>query len=65
MSVLQFHHLNTEEKDFTISAKSYSFERLKKEVDKCVMLCSNCHIEVHEEIRINGYSEKLKEIGYK
>lgn len=49
-SALQFHHLNPKEKDFAISAKSYSFDRLKKEVDKCIMVCANCHIELHEEI---------------
>ena len=51
IAVLQFHHLDPNEKDFTISGKSYSFERLKKEVDKCIMVCANCHIEIHEELR--------------
>lgn len=48
---LTFHHLDPKEKDFNISGKSWSFERLKKEVDKCVLLCANCHIEIHEELR--------------
>jgi hypothetical protein len=52
--VLQFHHTNPNEKDFTISGKSYSFERLKKEVDKCILVCANCHIEIHEKIRKIG-----------
>jgi DNA invertase Pin-like site-specific DNA recombinase len=51
---LQFHHINPDEKDFTISGKSYSFERMKKEVDKCIMVCANCHIEIHEEERNNN-----------
>jgi 5-methylcytosine-specific restriction endonuclease McrA len=46
---LEFHHLNPDEKDFTISGKSWSFERLKKEVDKCILVCSNCHKEIHYE----------------
>jgi hypothetical protein len=46
-AALEFHHIDPKEKDFSISAKSYSFERLKQEVDKCIMLCSNCHTEVH------------------
>ena len=45
---LQFHHLNPNEKDFTISGKSLSFEKLKEEVDKCILVCSNCHSEVHD-----------------
>jgi predicted HNH restriction endonuclease len=24
---------------------------LKKEVDKCIMVCANCHIEIHEELK--------------
>ena len=48
---LQFHHVNPSEKDFTISGKSYGVERLKKEVDKCVLVCANCHIEIHEELK--------------
>jgi DNA invertase Pin-like site-specific DNA recombinase len=51
IEVLQFHHLDPNEKDFTISGKSYSIERLKKEVDKCILVCANCHIEIHEELR--------------
>jgi len=50
-SVLQFHHKDPKEKDFTIGGSSYSFERLKKEADKCMLLCSNCHIELHELLR--------------
>lgn len=50
LKALEFHHLDPSEKDFTISGKSWSFERLKKEVDKCILVCSNCHIEIHEEM---------------
>lgn len=52
ISALQFHHLNPDEKDFQIGGSSYSFEKLKIEVDKCIMVCSNCHIEIHEEERL-------------
>jgi len=51
MAALQFHHLNPLEKDFTIGGKSWGFSRLKEEVDKCVLVCSNCHIEIHQNIR--------------
>lgn len=53
VKALTFHHLDPKEKDFTISGKSWSVERLKKEVDKCIMVCSNCHIEIHAEIEEN------------
>lgn len=50
INALQFHHLDPSEKDFQISGKSYSFERMKEEVDKCILVCANCHIEIHEKV---------------
>jgi IS30 family transposase len=50
LNALHFHHLDPKEKDFSISGKSLSFDRLKIEVDKCILVCSNCHCEIHEGI---------------
>lgn len=50
INALQFHHLDPTKKDFQISGKSLSFERLKLEVDKCILVCANCHLEIHEKI---------------
>lgn len=49
---LDFHHRDPEKKDFGLSAKGYtrSWDSVKTELDKCVLLCSNCHREVHEGI---------------
>jgi hypothetical protein len=48
---LVFHHLDPSKKDFNISHKNIkSWERIKKEIDKCVLLCQNCHGEVHYNI---------------
>ena len=47
---LSFHHLNPEIKESTISHNSWGLERCKKEVDKCILVCSNCHGEIHEGI---------------
>lgn len=44
-----FHHRNPEEKDFAVSGKSLKWETLKKEADKCDLLCCNCHAEKHDE----------------
>jgi len=65
IDALEFHHKNPNEKDFTISGKSWSFERLKKEVDKCILVCANCHREVHFEIKIiPGSSEAEQATRY-
>lgn len=45
---LDFHHLDPKEKDFAPSnLKTYSRGTIKREVRKCVVLCSNCHRKVH------------------
>ena len=50
-AALEFHHIDPNEKDFGVSAKGFtrSFENLKKELDKCICVCSNCHREIHEK----------------
>lgn len=44
---LEFHHIDESNKSFTISGKSISFDRLRPELDKCILVCSNCHREIH------------------
>lgn len=50
MTSLTFHHVNPLKKEFDISGKSISWERLKKELDKCVLVCRNCHGEIEAGI---------------
>lgn len=52
LSALEFHHLDSEEKEFGISQKlSYeNKEKILKEMEKCILVCSNCHREIHDEI---------------
>ena len=50
IGALEFHHLNPDEKDFTISSSHLGvkpIETFYKEVDKCILLCANCHAEEH------------------
>ncbi|QDP60454.1 MAG: hypothetical protein GOVbin1096_82 [Prokaryotic dsDNA virus sp.] len=48
---LELHHRDPTKKEFRVSGMwSFSKERIKKEVEKCVLLCSNCHREVHAGI---------------
>lgn len=50
ISALEFHHIVSGEKEFGIGQKGYtrSFEKNKEEVDKCILVCANCHREIHE-----------------
>ena len=46
--LLDFHHINPNEKELAIaSAISTSIDAVKKEIEKCIPLCSNCHREFH------------------
>jgi hypothetical protein len=50
---LDFHHIDPTQKEYNISSvKSKNIEALKKELDKCVLLCSNCHREVHAGVSV-------------
>lgn len=50
IEALSFHHRNPEEKEFNISHTNIRWEKLKIELEKCVLLCHNCHDEVHAGI---------------
>ena len=49
---LDLHHLNPKEKSFSIGDKGYtrSWERVQAELDKCVLVCANCHRELEAGI---------------
>ena len=51
IGALHFHHLDPEEKDFAISSgKNKPVEDLYSEVDKCILVCANCHAEIHGNV---------------
>lgn len=52
---LEFHHTIPNEKDFTISKYSVlSWSKVKVELDKCILICSNCHRELHDDEYLNN-----------
>lgn len=46
---LDFHHKDKTTKDFNIGNKfgDVSLETLMREIDKCEIVCSNCHRKIH------------------
>jgi len=62
---LTFHHIDPEKKDFGISTGIRSWSKLQKELDKCVLLCANCHGEIHEGITILSNFGPTPEEGLK
>ena len=53
VDALEFHHIDPSQKDFSISrdGNTRSWDKIKDELDKCVLLCSNCHREEHAKVR--------------
>lgn len=47
-AAMDFHHTDPWSKDFTISQRMTSFDAIKAELDKCVLVCARCHREIHE-----------------
>ena len=81
-SSLTFHHKDPEEKDFSIGSLSERInsiyelsERIKNEIDKCDLLCANCHVLEHSDIdffnenkdliekKVDSYKEIQKKIN--
>ena len=49
-----FHHLDKTNKREVSSMTQYSLKEVKKEIKKCVLVCANCHAELHEKERGEG-----------
>jgi len=49
VGALDFHHVDESIKKFDLSTRGLtrSWEKIKKEIEKCVLVCSNCHREIH------------------
>ena len=49
---LDFHHTgDNKEIDVSVAiAKAWSQKRIQKEMDKCIIICANCHRKLHASI---------------
>ena len=48
-NVFTFHHLDPSQKDMGLSSSIRDISILKKEADKCILLCCRCHAELHND----------------
>lgn len=55
IAALEFHHVDPSQKDFNLgnNGNTMSWEKIQKELEKCILVCSNCHREIHHEMRQN------------
>lgn len=49
---LDFHHVDESIKEFGLSQRDLtkSWEKIKAELTKCILVCSNCHREIHAKM---------------
>ena len=48
-NALDLHHLDAATKEFGLSSQGLTrgWEKVKAEADKCILVCANCHREIH------------------
>lgn len=63
--VLEFDHLIQEEKTINISLmlRDYKWDKIKKEIDKCEVVCANCH-RIRTAKQLNWWKFKINESQY-
>lgn len=69
ITALEFHHLDPSQKDFSFGSNTNrSWNSTKEELKKCILVCANCHREVHyglvdnKLLKTSFDEEKAKEI---
>jgi len=47
VACLQLHHLGDKDTSVANAMQRFGLKRLKKEIDKCEVMCANCHRKIH------------------
>ena len=56
VDALEFHHTNPNVKEFKLgSGNTMSWKDYRKEALKCILVCSNCHKEIHSKFGYKDY----------
>lgn len=60
-----FHHRDPKQKDFGIGKHQGTkfSEKVKLELDKCDLVCANCHREIHNKIYLENFFSEINQFG--
>ncbi len=61
---LEFHHIHQEDKEYLISIliSTNSRKKLEIELNKCAVVCSNCHRKIHAKLIPNPVDKQLRNV---
>lgn len=51
IDALEFHHIDPTTKETKNLGTTAALSKQKEEADKCILVCANCHREIHHELR--------------
>ena len=53
---LDFHHTDMSQKEFNLSDRDLicDWSQIRSELDKCMLVCANCHREIHANMNRKG-----------
>lgn len=54
VAALEFHHTDPKEKVFRLGGCKQFNTKTKRELDKCILVCANCHRKIHYKEDCNG-----------
>lgn len=68
-AALEFHHLDPNKKDFSISdayANPKKWSIIVDELKKCILVCANCHREIHQGlVSVEGINSVKSDTDYR
>ena len=62
---LDFHHLDPSQKDRNVTKgmTGWSYKRIMEEIEKCIVLCANCHRKEHKRLKIMAANNDILATG--